>query len=518
MASASPLLGLINVSRCAFTRVVGVGFACLQCCGSALHLLPRPQIWSKSDGGEWVPQVSWKAHLGPVWRVSWAHPEFGQLLASCSLDRNVNIWEEQENVDAAGHVVSRWHKRAQLGDALDSVNDVRFAPRHLGLKLAAGSADGRVRVYEAFDVMNLAHWEFTVRRQPRGGASGRRPPPTRLPACTRPRLLQEQFDAGVGSVAALAWSTSPFDAPLMAVCGAAAIAQVSWLGSSSACGPMARPPAPCHLPSPQVWGFNGSSRMWLPMAELAGHSDRLHDIAWAPTIGRSCACVRGWRCTERRGETRLPTPPSPARPPHCDCLAGRCRGAVAPAARVGHGRGRLWRGGRCARLLCAAAAPGLPHAPPPRRVMRRRVHCSVRRDARPPRVAVRGGEAGAAHVFLLPCTPLPTPPLPSPGSVDWNVTGTVLAASSDDGTVRLRRRTLAGVWECVSVIDAARAPGGPGDGSGPADVGDDAAPPWRAPGQATAAAAAGGVSSGSGAAFGASFYVSGGGGGPLVRP
>ena len=111
-----------------------------------------------------MPQVSWKAHLGPVWRVSWAHPEFGQLLASCSLDRNVNVWEEQENVDRTGRVVSRWHKRAQLGDALDSVNDVRFAPRHLGLKVAAGSSDGLVRVYEAVDVMNLAHWEFTVRR------------------------------------------------------------------------------------------------------------------------------------------------------------------------------------------------------------------------------------------------------------------------------------------------------------------------------------------------------------------
>ena len=27
--------------------------------------------------------------------------------------------------------------------------------------------------------------------------------------------------------------------------------------------------------------------MWLPMLELMGHADRLHDVAWAPSIGRS---------------------------------------------------------------------------------------------------------------------------------------------------------------------------------------------------------------------------------------
>ena len=29
-------------------------------------------------------------HEGPVWQVSWAHPMFGNLLASCSYDRKVS--------------------------------------------------------------------------------------------------------------------------------------------------------------------------------------------------------------------------------------------------------------------------------------------------------------------------------------------------------------------------------------------------------------------------------------------
>jgi nucleoporin SEH1 len=94
-------------------------------------------VWAESADGEWRCTASWKAHYGPVWRVSWAHPEFGQLLASASSDHNVLVWEEQEGVDDRGRVVSRWHRRAQLGDARGSVNDVRFAPRHLGLKVVS---------------------------------------------------------------------------------------------------------------------------------------------------------------------------------------------------------------------------------------------------------------------------------------------------------------------------------------------------------------------------------------------
>ena len=34
-------------------------------------------------------------HTGPVWQVAWAHPKFGQILASCSYDGKVIIWKEQ---------------------------------------------------------------------------------------------------------------------------------------------------------------------------------------------------------------------------------------------------------------------------------------------------------------------------------------------------------------------------------------------------------------------------------------
>ena len=34
------------------------------------------------------------SHDGPVWQLAWAHPMFGNLIASCSYDKKVIIWKE----------------------------------------------------------------------------------------------------------------------------------------------------------------------------------------------------------------------------------------------------------------------------------------------------------------------------------------------------------------------------------------------------------------------------------------
>lgn len=49
---------------------------------------------------------------------------------------------------------------ATLTDSRDAVYDVKFAPRHCGLKVAACSGDGYMRIYEAIDVMNLSSWSL----------------------------------------------------------------------------------------------------------------------------------------------------------------------------------------------------------------------------------------------------------------------------------------------------------------------------------------------------------------------
>ena len=78
-----------------------------------------------------------QGHQGPVWQVSWAHPQFGVVLASCSFDGSVQIHKEVRPRE--------WmliHQATQLHES--SVNGVAFAPQQL--QLAAASADGRVSV------------------------------------------------------------------------------------------------------------------------------------------------------------------------------------------------------------------------------------------------------------------------------------------------------------------------------------------------------------------------------------
>ena len=136
----------------------------------------RVKVWDLNEKGEWTfgSGSDWQAHRGSVTRVAWAHPEFGQLLATCGSDHSAAIWEERDasfsfpvgntsyvhvggdhansSANSAGDPsasVSRWVKKAELSDARKAVNCVEFAPRHLGLKIATGSADGLVRIYEA---------------------------------------------------------------------------------------------------------------------------------------------------------------------------------------------------------------------------------------------------------------------------------------------------------------------------------------------------------------------------------
>lgn len=81
---------------------------------------------------------SGQAHRGGVSMLSWGHPEYGSLIATCGTDHEAKIWEERTNSSAA----SRWTAKAQLTEARKAVSCLEFAPRHWGLKLATGSADG----------------------------------------------------------------------------------------------------------------------------------------------------------------------------------------------------------------------------------------------------------------------------------------------------------------------------------------------------------------------------------------
>lgn len=82
-----------------------------------------------------------QAHDAPICQLSWAHPEYGTVLASCSFDKTVKIWEEGGVAPprgAEGNTGSKWQERAVLTDSRTtgaSVRAVEFCPRQFGLKL-----------------------------------------------------------------------------------------------------------------------------------------------------------------------------------------------------------------------------------------------------------------------------------------------------------------------------------------------------------------------------------------------
>lgn len=113
-------------------------------------------IWDRDEegSGSWTESTRIEnAHSAPIWRLDWAHPEFGNVIASCSEDRTIAIWS------SSSRDTKNWKKRAILTDSPHAVTDVQFAPRIFGLKFAACTADGIVRIYSASDPLNLSVWE-----------------------------------------------------------------------------------------------------------------------------------------------------------------------------------------------------------------------------------------------------------------------------------------------------------------------------------------------------------------------
>ncbi|KAF5329175.1 hypothetical protein D9611_013183 [Ephemerocybe angulata] len=131
----------------------------------------RIKVWRLEEStGTWTVEDDWKAHDAPVSKLSWAHPEFGSVIASASFDRTVKIWEQsvqtaldqQQNANNAGSGPSttRWVERAVLPDARGTIRCVEFAPHHFGLKLATIATDNVLRIYECLEQPTLSSWQL----------------------------------------------------------------------------------------------------------------------------------------------------------------------------------------------------------------------------------------------------------------------------------------------------------------------------------------------------------------------
>lgn len=164
-----------------------------------------------------------------MWCVSWAHPKYGTILASCSYDARILIWREQNN---------QWQRIYEFSTHTASVNLVAWSPPETGCHLAAASSDGSVSVL-TFENNSFNHDIFAA------------------------------HGLGVNSVS---WSPAVLPGQLT---------------SAQAPG---QPPAPVKRfvtggsdNLVKLWTYNSATQHYDNTCTLAGHADWVRDVAWSPT-------------------------------------------------------------------------------------------------------------------------------------------------------------------------------------------------------------------------------------------
>jgi protein transport protein SEC13 len=73
--------------------------------------------------------------------VTWAHPKYGNLIATAGQDGFIKIWSE---VQASGGT-TEWRHSHEV-DLKSAVQCISWAPWEYGLVLAAGTADGNIHL------------------------------------------------------------------------------------------------------------------------------------------------------------------------------------------------------------------------------------------------------------------------------------------------------------------------------------------------------------------------------------
>jgi len=175
-------------------------------------------------------------HTGSIWQLAWAHPVFGQILASCSYDGECIIYKKNEQTD-------KWEINLKQTYG-KSLNSVCFAPPEFGLRLAVAS-QGEDIIILTFE-KEKGSWEKKV--------------------------INSAHSMGVKAVS---WAPGNMPSSLFA----------KNASSSSSCKSPMRLVSGGDERTITIWKFDENTDKWDREDDLNGHDDWVRDVAWAPNIG-----------------------------------------------------------------------------------------------------------------------------------------------------------------------------------------------------------------------------------------
>ncbi|PWZ01634.1 protein transport protein SEC13 [Testicularia cyperi] len=201
-----------------------------------------------------------QGHQGPVWQVAWAHPTFGDILASCSYDGKVIIWKDNGAASsssssgpygstsgaygAAPSTAGGWSTIKEHALHTASVNSIAWAPHELGSILACASSDGNVSV---LTFNNDGTWAVDI------------------------------VSAHPIGCNAVSWAPAVMPGSLIS-------AQTGQPGSEAGKVMKRFASAGCDN-AVKIWEYSDEANRYVEVDTLQGHTDWVRDVAFAPNIG-----------------------------------------------------------------------------------------------------------------------------------------------------------------------------------------------------------------------------------------
>ncbi|MBW0465081.1 hypothetical protein O181_004796 [Austropuccinia psidii MF-1] len=184
-----------------------------------------------------------RGHDGPVWQVSWAHPKFGSILASCSYDGKIFVWRDNStNNPSSNQTQSTWEKIKEHTLHSASVNSISWAPHEYGPILACASSDGKVSVLSFKDD---GTWDAPL------------------------------FIAHPIGCNAVSWAPFGLPGSITSPTGSQPTLSDQQKFATGGCDGLIK-----------IWSLNPATQTW-ELAETleGGHSDWVRDVAYSPSIG-----------------------------------------------------------------------------------------------------------------------------------------------------------------------------------------------------------------------------------------